>query len=974
MSDEATNLINPEPSTSLTGLCLICHDNLMRCILCIEYTLVHIEQPEQRRLNSIRKSLEEDYLRLDLWITDSCLSKDHDYLALGPPIVKPIQTSLSTIHEQLFLAKAEIYALREKSNLGPDFEVRFLRIEAACQSITSQMRILAEMQGFIHNAQADQFPEIGPRANLQAEIADVFKKFQNSDADPNFTDDEIVTEDSVGISSEGGGQKCEQCGKFFHFGALELHYEFRHSNKEPKFVTAVPPSTLERFYEEPLEDIPTPQRRTSGVIMTPFNPSGTFYIRNNLKAALLQLRDPYNDVHVWVDALCINQENNVEKAAQVSRMHEIYDQAENVCIWLGEGKESTPETFQFLRKILDLSSLDALVADPISAARKWALVVDVMSNRLFSRRWILQEIAFSRNACVLWGNDEIEWSNFADAIGLFMANYDTIKRTSLGPSGYHASLDARALAANIIVNISTNLVRKSAYGLTKKRLLPLEVLVTSSLLVFEASEPRDAIFAVRALAKDSRIVETDTSAEEHTREDPRISPDYEKSLLDVYTDFINYCVERSRSLDILCRYWAPLPKPLSLEERIRVGDSVLNWPKEELPSWIPPISRSAFGEPRGVLAGRINGDSFVGAAELQGRQIYSASGHLRPWAVFGMTGKSERTELHSKSEPQSPSQPPQSFGLGSAPKLMNRSRRGSDVIDLSDLGSPDVDHSGMGSGNTADLSDVESATSDIWDIQSISSMDFSDMGSVTTADFSDMGGFSAMGLSNLGNMRLSTEAPEKYDGTLSVRGFVLDTITECSGRVAGKGIVPVEALTMGGWTHRGPVDQGVPDQLWRTLVADRGPDGAPPPSWYRRTCLECLQKTDRAGDLDIEGLKRGRIPHTSSSEIAFLERVQCVIWGRRFFKTGGDNARNREPFFGLGPPDLRPGDTVCILIGCSAPIILRKVSRFGQNSPFKFIGGCYVHGVMDGEAISSMPPLAYPYTGKKSNINTFKIV
>jgi len=37
--------------------------------------------------------------------------------------------------------------------------------------------------------------------------------------------------------------------------------------------------------------------------MTPFNSSGTFYIRNNLAAALQQFRKENEDVNVWVDAL-----------------------------------------------------------------------------------------------------------------------------------------------------------------------------------------------------------------------------------------------------------------------------------------------------------------------------------------------------------------------------------------------------------------------------------------------------------------------------------------------------------------------------------------------------------------------------------------------------------------------------------------------------------------------------------------------
>jgi hypothetical protein len=100
-----------------------------------------------------------------------------------------------------------------------------------------------------------------------------------------------------------------------------------------------------------------------------------------------------------VDALCIDQENKVEMAAQVSRMHEIYSQAEHVCIWLGEGKESTSETFEFLREILDLSSLDFLVAKPIPNARKWTLVVDLMNNPLFERAKKIPKV--SHNASFL---------------------------------------------------------------------------------------------------------------------------------------------------------------------------------------------------------------------------------------------------------------------------------------------------------------------------------------------------------------------------------------------------------------------------------------------------------------------------------------------------------------------------------------------------------------------------------------------
>jgi hypothetical protein len=46
-----------------------------------------------------------------------------------------------------------------------------------------------------------------------------------------------------------------------------------------------------------------------------------------------------------------------------------------------------------------------------------------------------------------------------------------------------------------------------------------------------------------------------------------------------------------------------------------------------------------------------------------------------------------------------------------------------------------------------------------------------------------------MDQSDMGSMPLSAGALQKYNGTLSVTGFVLDYISECSRRVKGKGIV-----------------------------------------------------------------------------------------------------------------------------------------------------------------------------------------
>lgn len=415
--------------------------------------------------------------------------------------------------------------------------------------------------------------------------------------------------------------------------------------------------------------------------MSPFTSSGTFYIRDNLKAALEQFRSATEDVNVWIDALCINQDHVKEKTAQVARMDEIYSNASSVWVWLGAGKPETKETFDFLKyDILDLKVLDDLVKTK-EYEKKWKLVVTLMKNRWFSRRWVIQELALARKAVVRWGSEEIQWSNFADAIALVMTKHDEITEI-LGnektfsamqdPDTHVGDLDPRLLGANTLVNASSNLFRRKPDGTIKQRLINLEVLVSSLFLAFEASEPRDTIYAVLSLAKDtmtqpelgkspSWLPEPDSSTEDSRTTflylrtfvsiclfpcylllelvwttphhpnpkdsssddsssepiDPRIAPDYDKSLTDVCADFMEYCIETSLSLDILCRHWAPPPKSLTPLEKLKLEKEDRVQVVEKMPTWIPSIKGHAYGGPLDVLTGRRNGDSLVGCHERQ---------------------------------------------------------------------------------------------------------------------------------------------------------------------------------------------------------------------------------------------------------------------------------------------------------------------------------------------------------------------
>ncbi|KAK7908657.1 HET-domain-containing protein [Apiospora marii] len=62
---------------------------------------------------------------------------------------------------------------------------------------------------------------------------------------------------------------------------------------------------------------------------------------------------------------------------------------------------------------------------------------------------------------------------------------------------------------------------------------------------------------------------------------------------------------------------------------------------------------------------------------------------------------------------------------------------------------------------------------------------------------------------------------------------------------------------------------------------------------------------------------------------------------RRFFVT-------EQGHMGMGPPALKTGDEVCVLLGGEAPFVLRPVEERGT---FRMVGQCYAHGFMDGEAV-----------------------
>lgn len=77
--------------------------------------------------------------------------------------------------------------------------------------------------------------------------------------------------------------------------------------------------------------------------------------------------------------------------------------------------------------------------------------------------------------------------------------------------------------------------------------------------------------------------------------------------------------------------------------------------------------------------------------------------------------------------------------------------------------------------------------------------------------------------------------------------------------------------------------------------------------------------------------------------VQYDEAVHGATRDRRIFRTEAGR-------IGLGPRDMSAGDVVAVLYGCRWPVVLRPRGDVDVDG-YELIEVCYVHGLMDGEAV-----------------------
>lgn len=189
-------------------------------------------------------------------------------------------------------------------------------------------------------------------------------------------------------------------------------------------------------------------------------------VTDSCHSALVHLRrNIATTITIWIDRVCINQEDKVEKAQQIPLMGEIYKGAQFVWVWLGAGTPATDRAMNYLRTTGFLAYyFDNGAADDQAASKprvwaafwsataaRWALqsqpllsltnreswrsvlfrrllgsaasipasyddLDQLLSRSWITRIWTYQEIMLSTNPIVVCGDQQVPWSTFASSI------------------------------------------------------------------------------------------------------------------------------------------------------------------------------------------------------------------------------------------------------------------------------------------------------------------------------------------------------------------------------------------------------------------------------------------------------------------------------------------------------------------------------------------------------------------------------
>ncbi|KAI1751997.1 heterokaryon incompatibility protein-domain-containing protein, partial [Xylaria castorea] len=317
-------------------------------------------------------------------------------------------------------------------------------------------------------------------------------------------------------------------------------------------------------------------------------------------------KDTPQMLHLWIDAICINQADLDERNQQVGLMNRIYRQARAVVVWLGGEDDPTQDAMQILcllaekslqgrevfehirssgMNILDESTYRVLGFPRINM-RQWIALYAFLSRSWFTRAWIVQEVCLAQKIVLLCGLRMM-------SSGLLISTVDVLRRSGWGsqlsrvgemailsedsavtiPSavrGLHRSQLSSGLNLPIffsIFDVKASLGMSNGYATSKPGVEPYRLVTNATLFRdAQAMDPRDKIYAFMSISREFM-------GDQLTSEIPTLSPNYRLSPREVFIESATFMLLSSPALELLSL--------VQDAEKANIQD---------LPSWVPDFS------------------------------------------------------------------------------------------------------------------------------------------------------------------------------------------------------------------------------------------------------------------------------------------------------------------------------------------------------------------------------------------------
>jgi hypothetical protein len=667
-------------------------------------------------------------------------------------------------------------------------------------------------------------------------------------------------------------------------------------------------------------------------------------VTENLYGALLSIRNVGDNKAisiVFVDSVCINQADLKEREAHLKLMRDIYSSSVVTTVWLGSRNEQCTRVFETVdmlhdavacsefrdrleREELDLSSLDHLsIGDRtlhISAENRTELS-RFFTHPWFERIWIWQEVVMAKKAFILYGGRVRPWSFFVDAAWcMHKLHWDS----NFIPDFFSYG-ERKMLRHHHVLRLDDHrngVIDGHTFGL-------LELLTASR--KFINSHPLDRVFGLYGLMGDPKEQEIVSRFFDYT-----LSP---------LTLFLNLTINLMIS-----------------QETLDILHLVHNNPvtKQSWPSFVPDLACQSTGRQLGSRKGRrtweyqaagdtrpalrvINARSACTAAipqfeddvhiALTGLIIDEVCRHgsemketglnigtfLADWVNTALMTDGRKfytmNELKRAREVLKSSATREELKIAS-PVLESPSRMRRPSLPHIDARRPSIP---VIEGRRPSVPNIEGRRPSVPNIESLSN---------TPRAAHLRNSFAPSLLDALKKIDIEAAPdsptlphPNAPDPSHSVMGS-LPTDTK----------YPVGDITS-------------LEAFWRTLIRDQDGSGFKPPAALGKTHFEpWFTAASGSMGLMLEAMQHGHNPDTGGGPRpvpAFNDWIHKASVGSKIFRT-------RTGYIGTAPRFVEEGDLICILYGGQTPFVLRR-EAWGN---YRFIGDCYVHGIMDGEALS----------------------